>query len=248
MPRIDGRAPDQLRPVKITPNYLRYAEGSALIEMGDTHVLCAASVEESLPPWMRSNGTPGRGWVTAEYAMLPRSGKTRSQREGLSGRVGGRTQEIQRLIGRAMRGVIDLNALGERTIIIDCDVIEADGGTRTAAITGAYVALVLAIRELIRRGNLKREPLTGSIAAVSVGIVGGELLLDLNYAEDSRAEVDCNIVMTGSGAFVEVQGTAEGKPFSRAQLGQMLDLAESGIRQLTAIQEEVLRSTKVLRK
>ena len=235
MPRIDGRASDQLRPVRITPDYLRYAEGSALIEFGDTRVLCAVSVEESVPGWLVGRG---QGWLTAEYAMLPRAGTTRSKRDAVAGRQNGRSQEIQRLIGRSLRSCIDLRAIGERTIAIDCDVIQADGGTRTAAITGAWIALARAVRALRAKGQLATDPLRFGLAAISVGIVGGEPLLDLNYAEDSRAEVDANVVMTDRGEFVEVQGTAEGKPYSRAHLDTMLTLAEKGIRELIALQRE----------
>jgi ribonuclease PH len=235
MPRIDGRASDQLRPVRITPDYLRYAEGSALIEFGDTRVLCAVSVEESVPGWLVGRG---QGWLTAEYAMLPRAGTTRSKRDAVAGRQNGRSQEIQRLIGRSLRSCIDLRAIGERTIAIDCDVIQADGGTRTAAITGAWIALARAVRVLRAKGQLATDPLRFGLAAISVGIVGGEPLLDLNYAEDSRAEVDANVVMTDRGEFVEVQGTAEGKPYSRAHLDTMLTLADKGIRELIALQRE----------
>jgi ribonuclease PH len=223
--------------VVITANYLRHAEGSALIALGLTRVLCAASVEESVPPFLRGSG---RGWVTAEYGMLPRSTHTRSEREATRGRIGGRTHEIQRLIGRSLRAVTDLTALGERSIWIDCDVIEADGGTRTAAITGAYVALALALEKLRARGVLERVPLVDTVAAVSVGIVGRRVCLDLAYAEDSRAEVDMNVVMTGRGRFVEVQGTAEGTAFTPAQLAAMTGLAAQGIERLVAAQRAAL--------
>jgi ribonuclease PH len=236
-PRADGRKPRDLRPIVIAPNYLRHAEGSALITVGLTRVLCAASVEESVPPFLRGKG---RGWVTAEYGMLPRSTHTRSDREASRGKIGGRTHEIQRLIGRSLRAVTNLEALGERSIWIDCDVIEADGGTRTAAITGAYVALALALRKLETAGVLTAAPLTDSVAAVSVGVVERRLCLDLAYEEDSRAEVDMNVVMTGKGRFVEVQGTAEGKPFTAAQLAGMTELAAEGIARLTALQREAL--------
>ncbi len=235
--RADGRRPRELRPVRITPNYLRHAEGSALIELGVTRVLCAASVEESVPPFLRGRG---RGWVTAEYAMLPRSTHTRSEREASRGKIGGRTHEIQRLIGRSLRGVVDLDALGERSIWIDCDVIEADGGTRTAAITGAYVALVLALRKLEAAGLIGGAIVADHVAAVSVGIVGGRTCLDLAYEEDSRAEVDMNVVMTGRGRFIEVQGTAEGKPFTAGQLSALTTLAAEGIAELVQKQREVL--------
>jgi ribonuclease PH len=237
--RPDGRRPRELRPVVITPNYLRHAEGSALIAVGLTRVLCAASVEDGVPPFLRGTG---RGWVTAEYGMLPRSTHTRSDREAARGRIGGRTHEIQRLIGRSLRAVINLEALGERTIWIDCDVIEADGGTRTAAITGAWVALALAVRKLEETpGALAAGPvLRDAVAAVSVGLVDHRLCLDLAYAEDSRAEVDMNVVMTGHGRFVEVQGTAEGKAFTAAQLASMTALAADGIGRLIAIQRDTV--------
>jgi ribonuclease PH len=235
--RADGRRPRELRPVRITPNYLRHAEGSALIELGVTRVLCAASVEESVPPFLRGRG---RGWVTAEYAMLPRSTHTRSEREASRGKIGGRTHEIQRLIGRSLRGIVNLDALGERSIWIDCDVIEADGGTRTAAITGAYVALVLALRKLEAAGLIGGAIVADHVAAVSVGIVGGRTCLDLAYEEDSRAEVDMNVVMTGRGRFIEVQGTAEGKPFTAGQLSALTTLAAEGIAELVQKQREVL--------
>ena len=235
--RVDGRRAHELRPVRITPDYLRHAEGSALIELGVTRVLCAASVEDSVPPFLRGRGS---GWVTAEYAMLPRSTHTRSEREASRGKIGGRTHEIQRLIGRSLRAVVDLAALGERSIWIDCDVIEADGGTRTAAITGAWVALVLALRKLEASGLVGRNIVADHVAAVSVGIVGGRACLDLAYEEDSRAEVDMNIVMTGRGRFIEVQGTAEGKPFTPAQLNTLTTLASEGIAELVKKQREVL--------
>jgi len=233
MSRIDGRAADQLRPVRLTVDYLRHAEGSVLIEFGDTRVLCAATVEDRVPGFLEGRG---QGWVTAEYAMLPRSGASRSNRESVTGRIGGRTHEIQRLIGRSLRACMDLRALGERTIILDCDVLQADGGTRTAAITGAWLALKRACDGLRANKLLARDPVRTAVAAISVGMVDGALLLDLNYAEDSHAEVDANIVMTEAGEFIEVQGTAEGKPFKRGQLNEMLDLAEKGIRELHAIQ------------
>ena len=235
--RPDGRRPRELRAVEITPNYLRHAEGSALISFGVTRVLCAASVQEGVPPFLRNSG---RGWVTAEYGMLPRSTHTRSDREATRGKVGGRTQEIQRLIGRSLRAVTDMALLGERTIWIDCDVIEADGGTRTAAITGSYVALALAVRRLQGSGVLTASPLLDHVAAVSVGLVDKKLCLDLAYEEDSKAEVDMNVVMTGKGKFIEVQGTAEGKPFTAAQLSAMTALATDGIAQLVGLQRKVL--------
>jgi ribonuclease PH len=237
--RSDGRQPDELRPVTITSNVNKHAEGSALIQMGDTHVLCTASVEESVPPFMRDSG---EGWVTAEYSMLPRATSTRSRREASQGRLGGRTLEIQRLIGRSLRAVTDLPHLGERTIWLDCDVLQADGGTRCASITGAYVALHLALQHLMQQGLLSAIPLKDAVAAVSVGILGETPQLDLNYAEDSTSDVDMNIVMTGNGNLVEVQGTAEGEPFSQAQLLQLLELARDGIHQLFEAQRAVLGS------
>ncbi|HET6379522.1 MAG TPA: ribonuclease PH [candidate division Zixibacteria bacterium] len=232
--RSDGRAPNQLRPVKIVTDYLKFAEGSVLIRVGDTRVICAVTIEDRVPGWLRGKGT---GWVTAEYSMLPRAGSERSQREASTGRIGGRTHEIQRLIGRALRGVVDLAQLGERTITVDCDVIQADGGTRTASITGAYVALARALRKY-GMGHL----LTGQVAAVSVGMAGGSILLDLNYAEDSTADVDFNVVMTDDDRFVEVQGTAEHRSFDRAQMNQMIDLAAAGIRQLFEIQRAAVEA------
>jgi ribonuclease PH len=237
--RSDGRQPDELRPVTITSNVNKHAEGSALIQMGDTHVLCTASVEESVPPFMRDSG---EGWVTAEYSMLPRATSTRSRREASQGRLGGRTLEIQRLIGRSLRAVTDLPHLGERTIWLDCDVLQADGGTRCASITGAYVALHLALQHLMQQGLLSAIPLKDAVAAVSVGMLGETPQLDLNYAEDSTSDVDMNIVMTGNGNLVEVQGTAEGEPFSQAQLLQLLELARDGIHQLFEAQRAVLGS------
>ncbi|HMS37981.1 MAG TPA: ribonuclease PH [Arachnia sp.] len=237
-PRIDGRRPDELRPVRITRNWLDHAEGSVLVEFGRTRVLVAASVTTGVPRWRRDSGL---GWVTAEYSMLPRATHTRSDREAVRGRIGGRTHEISRLIGRSLRAVIDYKALGENTIVLDCDVLQADGGTRTAAITGAYVALADAVAHLRRLGALKGEPLRDSVAAVSVGFdAAGQALLDLRYEEDSAAETDMNVVMTGSGAFIEVQGTAEGTPFSRAELDVLLDLGAAGCAELTRIQREAL--------
>lgn len=230
--RIDGRKADELRKLTITRNYLRDVEGAVLIEMGDTKVLCTATVQESVPPFLRGKGT---GWVTAEYAMLPRSSRERIARE--RSKVGGRTYEIQRLIGRALRSVVDMQALGERSVLIDCDVIQADGGTRTASITGSYIALVDALRFLQKKGAIGSLSVTDHLAAVSVGIVDGKPLLDLCYAEDSTAGVDLNLVMTGSGGIVEVQGTAEGEPFSKAELGKLLALGEKGIRTLIAKQK-----------
>jgi ribonuclease PH len=235
MTRIDKRADNELRPVRMTVDYLRHAEGSVLIEFGDTRVLCVASIEDRVPAFLEGRG---QGWLTAEYAMLPRSGKSRSARESVTGKVGGRTHEIQRLIGRSLRACLDMRTIGERTIILDCDVIQADGGTRTAAITGAWVALKRACAVLRGRGVLAHDPVQRQVAAISVGIVDGAALLDLNYAEDSHAEVDANVVMTDAGEFIEVQGTAEGKPFSRARLDQLLALAEGGIQELMALQRE----------
>lgn len=258
--REDGRRPDQLRPCIITPNVLDFAEGSALIEMGRTRVLCAVSLEERVPPFLRG---AGKGWITAEYSMLPRATNTRSQRESVAGRIGGRTHEIQRLIGRSIRAVANLPALGERTLTIDCDVLQADGGTRTAAITGAYVAVAIAcarlrppatvaagaeaLADLAVAGDTRGQfqaaapgPLRQAVAAVSAGIVGDEVLLDLAYGEDSRAEVDFNLVMTEDGRLVEVQGTAEGEPFTRAQLDQIIDRAAAGIRELFTLQRAAL--------
>jgi ribonuclease PH len=237
MARIDGRTPDQLRDVRITRGWLDHAEGSVLVEFGKTRVLCAASVTQGVPRWRKGSGL---GWVTAEYAMLPRSTNTRSDRESVKGRIGGRTHEISRLVGRSLRGVIDYKALGENTIVLDCDVLQADGGTRTAAITGAYVALADAVSWLRGKNALAGEPLTGSVAAVSVGIVGGVPLLDLCYEEDVTAETDMNVVMTGAGGFIEVQGTAAGAPFDRVLLDQLLDLATAGCATLTDLQQKAL--------
>ncbi len=233
--RIDQRQPAQLRPVKVTTEYLLTAEGSALIEVGNTRVLCAASVEESVPPFLRGSG---KGWVTAEYSMLPRATSTRTAREVSKGRASGRTMEIQRLIGRSLRSVIDMDALGERSVILDCDVLQADGGTRTAAITGAYIALSTAVRRLVKFGTLKKSPIRDFVAATSVGIVRGTPMLDLCYEEDSSAEVDMNVVMTGSGKFVEVQATAEKTAFDDAQLAALLALARQGVGDLVAIQRQ----------
>ena len=238
--RPAGRGANELRPLKLRPGYLRYAEGSCLVELGDTVVLCAASVEDRVPPFLKGTG---RGWITAEYGMLPRSTQARTARDIWRGKAGGRTHEIQRLIGRSLRAIADLPALGERQIVIDCDVIEADGSTRVAAISGGFVALAGAIHHLQEAGAVKKPVLKDYVAAVSVGIVGGRLCLDLAYAEDSAAEVDMNVVMTGRGRFVEVQGTAEGKPFTAAQLTNMTSLASDGISQLIAIQRRVLQET-----
>jgi ribonuclease PH len=235
--RVDGRAADQLRPVTITRNWLDHAEGSVLVEFGKTRVLIAASVTQGVPRWRQGSGL---GWVTGEYAMLPRATHSRSDRESVKGRIGGRTHEISRLIGRSLRAVIDYQALGENTIVLDCDVLQADGGTRTAAITGAYVALADAVAWLDAKGALAGRPLLGSVAAVSVGVVDGTPLLDLAYVEDSAAEVDLNVVTTGDGRFVEVQGTAEGEPFDRDVLNALLDLGVAGTAELTHLQAEAL--------
>ncbi|HEY0375913.1 MAG TPA: ribonuclease PH [Pyrinomonadaceae bacterium] len=235
--RTDGRLADQLRPVRITPGFLPYAEGSALIEMGATRVICSASVEDRVPPFLRNRG---QGWVTAEYSMLPRSTLQRTSRETGRGGPSGRTHEIQRLIGRSLRAVVNTALLGERTITLDCDVLQADGGTRTASITGAYVACALACRRLVQTNRIGVNAISGEVAAVSVGIVGGTPLLDLKYDEDSRAEVDMNVVCTGDGRFIEVQGTAEGAPFTREEMDQLLELARRGIDQLVQAQRAAL--------
>ena len=235
--RPDGRQPNQMRPVTITRDFLRHAEGSVLIEVGETKVVCAASVEDRVPPFLRDTG---QGWVTAEYGMLPRATKTRTTRDATSGRPNGRTFEIQRLVGRSLRGVTDLTVLGPRTIWIDCDVIQADGGTRTTAITGAYIALADALQYLRKNGLISSLPLKDFVAATSVGVVDGQVVLDLCYAEDSLAEVDMNVVMTGAGKYVEVQGTAEDAPFDRSQLDAMLEAASTGIRDLVALQRRLL--------
>jgi ribonuclease PH len=235
--RTDGRKERELRPIVITPSYIKSADGSVLIEVGDTRVICTAKLEDKVPPFLRNSG---KGWITAEYGMLPSSSQVRISREAARGRIGGRTHEIQRLIGRSLRTIADLKSLGERTIWIDCDVIQADGGTRTASITGAYVALVEAARQLIKQGVIQKNPIKDSVAAVSVGIVDGKPLLDLNYEEDSRAEVDMNFVMTGSGKFVEVQGTAESAPFTKRGLDRMAEIAQQGIRELLKVQKKVL--------
>jgi ribonuclease PH len=235
--RPDGRSADKMRKVKITNNYLKTAEGSVLIEMGETRVICTASIENRVPQWLKDQG---RGWITAEYSMLPRSTPIRVIRESSAGRVGGRTHEIQRLIGRSMRSVVNLSALGERTVWLDCDVLQADGGTRTAAITGAFVALKSAVKFAIENKLIASDPVMDYVAAVSVGIVEGEPRLDLAYAEDSTAEVDMNVVMTGSGRFIEVQGTAESEPFEKNTLDKMLALAESGIQDIISLQKGIL--------
>lgn len=237
--REDGRAVDELRPITITRHWLDHAQGSCLVEFGRTKVLCAASATEGVPRWRKGSGL---GWVTAEYAMLPQATHDRSQRESVKGRIGGRTHEISRLVGRSLRAAVDYTALGENTITIDCDVLQADGGTRTAAITGAYVALADAVAHLRDKGALAGEPLVQSVAAVSVGIIDGTPMLDLPYVEDVRAETDMNVVMTGEGAFIEVQGTAEGAPFVRSELDALLALAEKGCADLTRMQQEALRA------
>jgi ribonuclease PH len=237
MIRIDSRLPTDLRTTRITPNYLLHAEGSVLIEVGRTKVICSASIEDRVPPFLRGQG---KGWVTAEYGMLPRATTTRTQREASAGKVGGRTQEIQRLIGRSLRSVVEMEKLGERTLWVDCDVIQADGGTRTASITGGFVALVLAIQKLREQKAIAGMPVTDYVAATSVGIINGTAMLDLAYDEDSRAEVDMNVIKTGSGRFIEVQGTAEGKPFDRDALDGLIDLAGAGITALVGLQREIV--------
>ena len=238
MSRADGRAPDELRILQIIPNTMPFAEGSASIRLGDTHVLCSATVDERVPAWMRGQS---RGWVTAEYGMLPRATKERTPREAVGGRQGGRTVEIQRLIGRSLRAGVDLKALGERQIVIDCDVVRADGGTRCAAITAGYVALALAVATLRQKGRLSRDPLLAQVAGVSAGIVRGTPVLDLNYLEDSGASVDCNIIGNAEGDLIEVQATAEGKPFARKSLGDLIDLANLGLEELFAAQRNAIR-------
>jgi len=240
--RTDGRKLAQLRPIKITPSYIKTADGSVLIEMGDTKVICTAKLEERVPPFLRNSG---KGWITAEYGMLPGSSATRIGRESSRGKVGGRTHEIQRLIGRSLRAIADLRSLGERTIWIDCDVIQADGGTRTASITGAYVALTEAVRSWLSRGVISIDPIKDAVAAVSIGIVKGRILLDLCYEEDSKAEVDMNFVMTGAGKFIEVQGTAEASPFTRTQMERMAEIAQTGIKELLKTQKNVIGSLTV---
>jgi ribonuclease PH len=237
--RLDGRAYDQLRPLTIVPDFQSFAEGSALIKLGKTHVLCSVSVGERVPNFLKGGGS---GWLTAEYAMLPRATLTRTRRDSSVGHVTGRNQEIQRLIGRSLRAVMDMNALGERALIIDCDVIQADGGTRTSAITGAYVALYRALENLANMGVISSIPLKSAVAATSVGIVHGDMVLDLCYDEDCQAEVDCNVVMTSKGEFVEIQGTAEGKPFSRQSVNELLSLAEKGIQVLLKEQQAALKA------
>jgi ribonuclease PH len=240
--RTDGRKLAQLRPIKITPSYIKTADGSVLIEMGDTKVICTAKLEERVPPFLRNSG---KGWITAEYGMLPGSSATRIGRESSRGKVGGRTHEIQRLIGRSLRAIADLRSLGEKTIWIDCDVIQADGGTRTASITGAYVALTEAVRSWLGRGVISIDPIKDAVAAVSIGIVAGKILLDLCYEEDSKADVDMNFVMTGAGKFIEVQGTAEASPFTRRQMERMAEIAQTGIKELLKTQKNVIGNLTV---
>ena len=235
--RPSGRKPDQLRSVSFERNYIKHAEGSCLVRFGDTHVLCTASLEERVPPWMKGLG---KGWVTAEYGMLPRSTGDRMRREASAGKQSGRTQEIQRLVGRSLRAVVDLVALGERQITLDCDVIQADGGTRTASITGAYVAVTEAVMSWLDKGKLLQTPIKDAVAAVSIGIVNGKILLDLCYEEDSTADVDMNFVMTGSGKFIEVQGTAESEPFTRKQMERMAEIAQAGIKDLLKAQKQAI--------
>ena len=235
--RTDGRKPAQLRPIRITPSYIKTADGSVLIEMGDTKVICTAKLEERVPPFLRNSG---KGWITAEYGMLPGSSSIRIGRESSRGKIGGRTHEIQRLIGRSLRAIADLQTLGEKTIWVDCDVIQADGGTRTASITGAYVALAEAVKSWLHRGVISVDPLKDVVAAVSIGIVEGKILLDLCYEEDSKADVDMNFVMTGAGKFIEVQGTAEASPFTRKQMERMAEIAQLGIKELIKTQKKVI--------
>ena len=235
--RPSGRSPSQMREVTLEPNFSPYAEGSCMVKFGNTHVLCTASVDEKVPPFLRNSGS---GWVTAEYGMLPRSTHTRMDREAAKGKVSGRTQEIQRLIGRALRSVVDLKALGERQIKIDCDVIQADGGTRTASISGAYIALYYACKHLVDAGLIKEMPLTDQVAAISCGIYNGEAVLDLDYPEDSNAQADANFVMTGRGGLVEIQGTAEEKPFTEDEYNKMFNLAKSGIAEITSLQKKLM--------
>jgi ribonuclease PH len=237
MMRHDGRQQNETRAIRITTDYIKHAEGSVLIEVGDTKVICTATVEERVPPFMKGQG---KGWVTAEYSMLPRATQVRNQREAAKGKLGGRTMEIQRLIGRALRSVVRLDKLGERTVTLDCDVIQADGGTRTTSITGAFVAMVLAFHKLVRENKITALPVTDYLASVSVGVIQGEPMLDLNYEEDSKAIVDMNVVMTGTGQFVELQGTGEEAPFSREELNRLLELAEIGVGQFIAAQKEAL--------
>lgn len=235
--RLDGREANELRAMRITPNYIKHAEGSVLIEVGDTKVICTATVEDRVPPFMKGQG---KGWVTAEYSMLPRATQVRNQREAARGKLGGRTMEIQRLIGRALRSVVNLEQLGERSITLDCDVIQADGGTRTTSITGAFVAMAIALHKLVKEGKINQFPLTDLLASVSVGVVNQEVYLDLKYEEDSQAKVDMNVVMTGQGRFVELQGTGEESPFTHSELDALIKLAEYGIQQMVAEQKKAL--------
>jgi ribonuclease PH len=240
--RDDNRKLDQIREIKITPNFTIYAEGSVLIEMGNTKVICTASISDRVPPFLRNQG---RGWLTAEYSMLPRATEDRNMREAVKGKLSGRTMEIQRLIGRSLRACIDLEKIGEKTITVDCDVIQADGGTRTASITGGYMALALAVKKLLKNDKLKENPLIANVAAISAGIVGGEPMLDLKYTEDSTAEVDMNVIMNSKGEFVEVQGTGEEATYTRKELNEMLDLAEKGIMELVELQNKIVEETEV---
>lgn len=242
MSRIDGRNADQLREIEITQNYIIHAEGSVLIEVGNTKVICTATVEEKVPPWIKGEG---KGWVTAEYSMLPRATQTRNAREAVKGKLGGRTMEIQRLVGRALRSVVDLKGLGERTVVLDCDVIQADGGTRTAAINGAFIAFAAAMQKLVNKGLIQKIPLTDYLAAISVGKVNDEILLDLCYEEDSHAQVDMNIVMTAEGKFVEIQGTAEESPFSADEMQSLMTMAAKGIKEITDMQKKVLHAQAI---
>lgn len=241
--RPSGRSPDQLRSVSLETGVNKHAEGSCLVKFGDTHVLCTASIDTRVPPWLRGQG---KGWVTAEYGMLPRATGQRTDREAAKGKQSGRTQEIQRLIGRSLRAITDLTAMGEMQVKVDCDVLQADGGTRTASITGAYVALALAFDHALKAGLIKAHPLTDSVAAISCGLYNGTAVLDLDYAEDSSAQADANFVLTGSGKVIEVQGTAEDVPFTRAELNQLLDLAEAGIARLTVVQAEALTAARTV--
>ncbi|ADO82890.1 ribonuclease PH [Ilyobacter polytropus] len=240
--RDDNRKLDQIRDIKIKPNFTIYAEGSVLIEMGNTKVICTASISDRVPPFLRNQG---RGWLTAEYSMLPRATEDRNMREAVKGKLSGRTMEIQRLIGRSLRACIDLEKIGEKTITVDCDVIQADGGTRTASITGGYMALALAVKKLLKKDKLKENPLIANVAAISAGIVGGQPMLDLKYTEDSTAEVDMNVIMNSKGEFVEVQGTGEEATYTRRELNEMLDLAEKGIMELVELQNKIVEETEV---
>ncbi|MBI1871137.1 MAG: ribonuclease PH [Chlamydiae bacterium] len=237
MSRIDGRKANQLRPIKITPHFVKSATGSILIEMGETRVICAASVQEDVPKWLKGKG---QGWITAEYSMLPYASHERKQRESTSGKISGRTQEIQRLIGRSLRGIADMKSLGERTIWIDCDVIQADGGTRTASITGSFIAMIMALHQLKSAGKIKEIPVKDFVAAISVGVFNGTPMIDLCYEEDSKAQVDMNVIMTGKGEFIEIQGTAEHQPFNLSEMNQMIKLAKSGLKKIFEIQKKYI--------